>query len=70
MKIRFIHPASTRLTFKPGDEITVSESSPEVVALLASSRVDGQRVAQLVEDEEKLEYATTGRGRQRSPAVS
>lgn len=71
MKIRFVHPASVRLTFAPGDEVVVAPSA-EVTALLASSRLDGERVAVVVEDESDVEFATVGRGRarQRSAAVS
>lgn len=52
MKIRFEHVASLRLTFKPGDTIEARESSDELERLLACTRVDGQKVARLVEDDE------------------
>lgn len=69
-KIRFTQPASLRLTFQPGDEIAVAELTPELRSLLMNSRVDGQRVAVLVSQDETasidartLETAATRTGR-------
>lgn len=86
MKIRFDHPASVRLSFAPGDEIQVSSASPEIVSLLRSERIDGQKVAHVVRehgeqseevadvDHSDEELATVGASRgkrgQRSAPVS
>lgn len=51
MKIRFDHPATARLDFKPGDEIAVRAITPELEALLRATRIDGAAVAHIVEDD-------------------
>lgn len=80
MKIRFDHPASARLSFQPGDELSVRALTPEMEALLNGARLDGVKVARLVDDDEgetatvspRGETTTTGRGRrdQRTAHVS
>lgn len=84
MKIRFTNPTTVRMTFQAGDEITVRRVTPELQAVLDSTRLDGQTVAQIVagaDDEEitdvprgDVEHAVTGKGRrgggQRSTPVS
>lgn len=76
-RIRFDHPATVRLSFAPGDELIIAKETPEVHALLTSSRLDGAKVARIVRDDDEeetadasvpgdLEQATTGRGRRGS----
>lgn len=48
MRIRFDHVAAARLTFQPGDELIVRTLTPELEALLANARIDGQFVARIV----------------------
>ena len=83
MKIKFLNPANAHIQFDAGDEIHVSRLSPAIESLLASVRIDGQRVAQIIEDPESdeeiadsvsdLELAVTGKSRtrgRRSSALS
>lgn len=67
MRIRFDHAAAARLNFQPGDELIVRKLTPELEALLANARLDGQFVARIVrgkddksqdEDDEESETAT------------
>lgn len=70
VKIRFDHPASARMNFQPGDEVTVSKLTPEISVLLESPRLDGAKVARLVDDGDEelavvtrqVETATIARG--------
>lgn len=48
IKIRIEEPCSAHLTFKPGDEIQVSEMTPELQTLVSNTRVDGSKVAKVV----------------------
>jgi hypothetical protein len=80
MKIVFDHPATARMSFQAGDELTVQALTPELHTLLSSTRLDGEKVAHVITDDEGEvatapavgETATTGRGRrdQRAAAVS
>lgn len=72
MKIRFIRPATARLEFHAGDELHVAALTPALEALLASARIDGEKVARLVADDETAavddaaeEMAVLRRGRAR-----
>jgi hypothetical protein len=73
MKIRFLHPSTVRMDFRPGDEVIVRRITPEVQAVLDGSRLDGEKVAVIVDgDDEEIadlpsdaERAVTGRGRGR-----
>lgn len=73
MKIRFDHPTALRINFRPGDELTVSVLPPELEGVLNGTRLDGEKVAHIVDDDEdetavvtpEGETATTGRGRRR-----
>jgi hypothetical protein len=81
VKIRFNHPATVRIDFRPGDEVIVQAMTPALEALARSPRLDGALVAQVIsgDDQEELavmgatgETAITGRGRRgsRADAVS
>lgn len=55
MRIRFDHPASARMSFRPGDELTVSVMTPEIDTFLNQARADGLKVARVVsEDDEEV----------------
>ncbi len=58
MKIKFDHIASGFYTFKPGDELSVTEMTPEMQKLLTAVRLDGKKVAHLVTSDEDDETAT------------
>lgn len=80
MKIRFNYEATLHLTVAPGDVLVVGVSSPEVERLLTASRLDGTKLAQVVEEDEDadldrsdMETATVRhgrRGRESRTAVS
>lgn len=57
MRIRFIHPATARLAFQPGDTIIVDRVTPELQALLDSKRIDNQPVCVLAHDAPTEEIA-------------
>lgn len=79
MRIRFDHHATARLNFAPGDEVSMRTMSPELQAVLDSARIDGVKVAHLVDDGDEelavmtrqVETATIARGQrgQRPEAV-
>jgi len=46
--IRIEAPCSAHLSFQPGDEIRVAALTPELQALVTSTRGDGARVAKLL----------------------
>lgn len=80
MRIRFVQPATARISFQPGDEIVVAKATPELEILLGAVRIDGAKVAEIADDEEvavvsssRDEAAVVGRGRrhaQRPASVS
>lgn len=53
MKIRFDNPATVRMEFQPGDEITVAVVPPALAMALASARIDGEKVARIVDDDDE-----------------
>lgn len=71
MRIRFLEPTFLRLEAKRGDELVVAVMTPEVEALLLSARLDGRRVAEVIDEDEEFavtpsansETAVVGRGR-------
>lgn len=74
MKIRIVNPTTARLNLEPGDELHVSRLTPELETILNATRLDGQKVARIVrDDDDEDEMAVVGRGRrhaQRSATVS
>lgn len=71
MKIRFIHQTTLRLNVQPGDEISIQHATPELEALLLATRLDGEKIAHVVADDDEevadaisrdTETATVGRG--------
>jgi hypothetical protein len=49
MKIRFDHPCSVRLDLLPGDEVTLRVVPPALEAMLIGTRMDGTKVARVVD---------------------
>lgn len=74
MKIRFDHPATVRVEFQAGDELSVAVPSTAVLAAISSTRLDGAKVAHVVPDSDEDaardtsgdERAVIGRRRARS----
>jgi hypothetical protein len=48
MIIRFRYGATARINFQPGDEIHVAALTAELQTILASKRLDGQAVCEVV----------------------
>lgn len=59
MRIRILQPTElARLELQPGDEIVLSRRQPATDALLHSRRLDGERLAEIVDGEEDGEITT------------
>lgn len=79
MKIVIDQPCFVRANLQPGDEISVSVLTPELETLLRGERLDGKKVAHLVDDGDESETATiphtgetatTNRGRTRERSAA
>lgn len=68
VKIRITAPCTTaQLNLKPGDEIHVSEMTPELQRLLNARRIDDEPVAMLVKGPAVQQTATA---RNKTPETS
>jgi hypothetical protein len=75
MRIRILRPTAVRLELAPGDELVLTQSSIPVEQMLAARRIDGERVAQLIEGDDEVadrvsveEQAIRVRGRGQRPS--
>lgn len=74
IRIRITEACTARLTFAPGDLLSLTDVGPDVEAFLKSTRVDGKHVAVVVRgrDEQAImaddETAVTARTRRSSAA--
>jgi len=70
IRVRILHPTVARFALQPGDEFLLQNMTPELQSFLAARRVDGERVADIIPEdevavlEEPAETATVRRGRQ------